>query len=227
MQRLNILINLNCKKILNEITNSIPHSSTVLFPRHLSLAQCSPDLGSCADLNCALGCPFLPQHKNEFFCTANALPWYSETWLCSSVAKGHGSCCPLWLLHATAAVSLLECPARTKGEEKAEGVWCQLVPLTGLLGCSTRGRWAEGTAGEQICSAHPLSRSGGIQLYRERREPEPFWTVLRRKEKGMESGCSSVCWRVFLFPEFKLMDVAGCICEYIKWLKPETGSQMN
>lgn len=67
MQRLNILINLNCKKILNEITNSIPHSSTVLFPRHLSLAQCSPDLGSCADLNCALGCPFLPQHKNEFF----------------------------------------------------------------------------------------------------------------------------------------------------------------
>lgn len=29
--------------------------------------------------------------------------------------------------------------ARTKGDEKAEGVWSLLVPPTGLLGCSARG----------------------------------------------------------------------------------------
>lgn len=161
------------------------------------------------------------------FCTASALPWYSETRLCS-LAKGHGSCCPLWLLHATAAASLLECSARTKGEEKAEGVWCQLVPLTGLQGCSTRGGGQRALLESRSAEHTPWADPGGIQLYRERREPEqPFWTVLRRKRKGMESGCSSVCWSVFLFPDFKLMDVAGCICEYIKWLKPETGSRMN
>lgn len=132
---------------------------------------------------------------------------------------------PLTSCHSSSLPAGVSC----KDQGRREGRGC-VVPAgashraTGLL---YKRRWAEGTAGEQICSAHPLSRSGGIQLYRERREPEPFWTVLRRKGKGMESGCSSVCWRVFLFPEFKLMDVAGCICEYIKWLKPETGSQMN
>lgn len=47
--------------------NSIADFSTILFARHVSLAEWSPDLGSCGDLNCALGCPFLPHPKRELF----------------------------------------------------------------------------------------------------------------------------------------------------------------
>lgn len=89
---------------------------------------------------------------------ANLLPWYSETWLCSSLAKGHchGSCCPLWLLHATAAASVQECPGKDQG--RREGRRC-VVPAGALhraAGVFYRRRWAEGTAGEQqICSYTP------------------------------------------------------------------------
>lgn len=138
--------------------NSIPDFSTVLFPRHVSLAQWSPDLGSCADLNCALGCPFFPHQKTKLFpqCQFTALV-LTETWLCPSLAKGHchGSCCPLCPHHVTAAASLLECPGKDQGRREGRGC----VVLAGAphkaAGLFCRRRWAGGTAGEQqLCSAH-------------------------------------------------------------------------
>lgn len=123
---------------------------------------------------------------------------------------------------------LLECPPRTKGEEKAEGVWWQLVLLAGLLGCSSRGsgqgallesnRSAVHTPPEQIqegftCSGRGDNLNNHSELHSGKREKE--WKV------------DDPVFAIFLFPEFKLMGVAGYICEYKRWVKPETGSWMS
>lgn len=176
------------------------------------------------------GMAFPPSPKPKLFpqCQFSALV-LSETWLCSSLAKGlcHGSSLP-WLLPATAAASSLGCTPRTKGGEKAEGVWCQLVPLTALLGCSTRAggqrpllessRSAVHTPPEQIqkgfrCTGRGESLNSHSELHSGKREKE--WKV------------DAPLFAVLLFPEFKLMGVAGYICEYKKWVKPETGSWMS
>lgn len=104
-----------------------------------------------------------------------------------------------------------------RGQEKAEGVWCWLVPLTGLLGCSTGGggqgallessRSAVHTPPEQIregfsCTERGESLNSRSELHSGKREKE--WEV------------DAPVFAVFLFPEFKLMGVAGSVCEYIR-----------
>lgn len=96
-------------------------------------------------------------------------------------------------------------------------MWCQLVPLTGLLGCFTRGagqgallessRSAVHTPPEQIqkgfrCTGRGEGLNSHSELHSGKREKE--WRV------------DAPLFAVLLFPEFKLMGVAGYICEYKK-----------
>lgn len=207
--------------------NSIPDFSTALFPRHVSLAQSSPDLGSCADLNCT----FLPHQKSELFpqCRFTALV-LTETQLCSSLAKGHchGSCCPLWALLVPVAASQLDCPGKHRGRREGRGCVVPAGAPHRAAGWLCKRRWAEGTAGEQqFCSARPPEQIQEGFSCTGKRECLNSHSELCSGKRKNEWKVDVPVFAVFLLPEFKLMALAGYTGEYIKWVKPETGSWMS
>lgn len=123
--------------------------------------------------------------------SANLLPWNSQRHglLFSSQRPCHGSCCPLWLLHVTAAASLLECPGKDQGDKKRQRVcgagWCPSQGCWVVLQEDV-GRGHCWRAADLLCT-HPLSRSGRDSAVQ---REERAWTAVLNctQEKGKRNG---------------------------------------